>query len=106
MAVAAVPFFMIVMYGVLIRICSGTIEISLLNVYWMKDDEGVSDEAKHSRHARQAIVARRRPVFLSITRMFHFRRLSLFMYGYVRRADEDLPGYNRRNRRVYVMHSG
>ena len=73
---------------------------------WMKDDEDVSDEAKHSRHARQAIVARRRPVFLSITRMFHFRRLSLFMYGYVRRADEDLPGYNRRNRRVYVMHSG
>ena len=97
---------MIVVFGVLMRICSGTIEVPLLIMLWMKDNEDVSDEAKHSRHARQAIVARRRPVFLSITRMFHFRRLSLFMYGYVRRADEDLPGYNRRNRRVYVMHSG
>ena len=50
---------MIAMYGMLIRICSGTIEVSLLNVLWVKDDEDVSDDAEHSRHARQAIVARR-----------------------------------------------
>ena len=56
------------------RICSGTIELPLLNMFWMKNDEGVSDDAEHSRHARQAIGARRRPVFLTITSKFHLRR--------------------------------
>ena len=65
------------MYGVLMGICSGTIEVPLLIMLWMKDDEGVSDEAKHSQHARQVIGAQREPDFLSITRKFHLRRLFL-----------------------------
>ena len=35
-----------------------------------------------------------------------FEGMSSFVYGYVRRSDEDLQGYNRRNRTGYVMRVG
>ena len=81
------------MYAVVMRICRVTTDVCGRIMVWMKDDEDVSDAAKHPRHARQDIGARRRSDLLSITRKFHLRRhFFFFVCGHVRRSDEYLEG--------------
>ena len=58
MALVAVPFFMIVMYGVLMKICRGTTDVFVGIMPCIGDDEYVSQGVKHSRRALQAIGAR------------------------------------------------
>ena len=73
---------------------------------WISGDEGVSDVAKHYRHARQTIGARLLPAFLSITKQCGLSSCSIFYDRYVRRADEDLQRYNRSTFTHYDMDEG
>ena len=72
----------------------------------VRDDEGVSDVAKHYRPDRQTIGARRRPDFLSIMKQCGFSSCSVFYDRYVRRVDKDLQRYNRSILTQYVVDEG
>lgn len=86
----------IVMYAEVMRIGRGTTEVFLPIMPWTQDDNYVSQDAKHSRHACEAIGALRRSDVLSTTSTYDLRSQLFVKLHYLRGGDNILQGYNRR----------